>query len=536
MPRATPKTRYYPRVGVLACGPFRGCSDATDPTTAQPDLARSLRNMMRSTGPTGSGQLGRPGTSPMGDPLGTKVQAGAQTWTDINGVHQTVAVVDGQVWTYDWGTDVWTLSISTANLATASAALSTTARVALVPFADRLVISDGVNFALWWDGTTGAGGIIELPVKFYGPPTVYYSKLAGIDATNRHTLFWSEEGDATLGYYVTVGPYTYANAWDNPGGYTEPLTAVCGTNDGLYVFRERISLAILGAMSADFQTAGTRANLSPEIGTNSPWGVREITQGVFLVDADAQPWLMKIGAIAPLPLWKDCQQTLRDVPRLSMVNATVIYDETTSNVVLGLASSGALNPLKWLAFNADDLQYNGFWYGWAAAASAGQVIDQFGVKRWSHADLLGGQILAHGSPQAGPLTDYVSGGKVTMNHEVIGPYLGYDPLQEFFVNQGEFGFTQGTEATITYETSRGFGSSAVITLSSGSGGGFFFDVSHFDVDSFGYPVVSSQGTIGWAGRGRYVSPIVRHSKFNDPFGMDVMRVRIGYTPGNPRQP
>lgn len=535
MARTTPKTRHLPKPLILTAGPFVGCRDATDPTTADPQFARLLRNLRRGNGPNGVAQVGRPGTSAMGGSYGVTVQ-GVLTWTDVTGTRLTTIVADGEVYTYDWDTATKTKVVSTANLATASAALSTTERVALVPFADQLVISDGVNFALWWDGTSGAGGITELPVKFYGPPTVYYSKLCGIDATRRQTLFWSEEGDATIGYDITVGPSTYTNAWDNPGGYTDPLTAVCGTNDGLYVFRERVSVAILGAMSANFQTAGTRANLSPEIGTLSPFSVLEVTSGVLLVDADAQPWLMKIGASQPLPLWKDCQVTLRDVPRLSLPQATTIYSEADGVVVIGLAPVGFLNPAKWLTFHADDLQYNGPWTGWAEASCAGPVVDQFGVKRWAHGEVVGGRVVAHDDPQVSVWNDTVLGQTQAIAHEAIGPYLGFDLMQDFRVNQAEFGFTLGSSATVSYQTSRGYGSSAAIAIGSASGDTAYYGTAVYGAATFGVPVTSSQATVGLAGQGRWVSLIVRHEASGEPFGLDVQRARVGTGPGNPLQP
>lgn len=535
MPRTVPKPRSLPKVAQLAAGPIVGCRDSTDPTTADAAYARAMRNMVRGNGPMGSAIVGRPGTVQMGEPSWDVTQAGAFTWTLQSGVNQTVAVGDGEVYTHDWTLNAWTKVISTANLATAGAALSDTARVALKPFADKLVISDGVNFAIWWDGTSGAGGITELPVKFYGMPDVYYSKLCGIDATNRQTLFWSEEGDATIGYYITVGPYTYTNAWDNPGGYTDPLTAVCGTNDGLYVFRARKTLAILGAMGSDFQTAGTRANISADVGTLSPWGVVEVAQGVMFVDADAQPWVCKIGALEPLALWKDCQQILKDVPRLSMPNATLVYDQASAVMVLGVASSGVLGATRWLVFHADDLQYQGYWFGWSESMSAGTIIDDVGVQRWSHADVTGGRILAHGSPQAGPWTDSVGGDDVAIAHELVSPFLGYDPFNEFFLSSANLGFTAGSQVTVGYETTRGQGSFQPFPLRASGLTRFIVGVSKVG-DRLGYSVYSSQSTPGLMGLGRWVSLIIRHDKINEPFGVDVMRLRIGYSQGNPRQP
>lgn len=535
MARLTPKVRNYPRTGELVCGPFRGVRDSTDRTAADPALARGMQNMMVPPGPPGTVPIGRPGTTAMGTTPWTVAQAGGFTWTDGTGTQQTLAVGDGKVYAYNWLTEAWSVVISAANLATAGAALSTTARVALVPFADRLVISDGVNFALWWDGTPGAGGIIELPVKFYGPPSVYYSKLVGIDPARRYVMYWSEEGDATIGYDVTVGPYTYNNAWDNPGGYTDPLTAVIGTNDGLYAFRARITLAILGAMGPDFQTAGTRANIAPEIGTSSPWSLLELSQGVIFVDSDANPWLVKIGLPQPVPLWPDCAEALKEVPRDAMASATTIYDVASNQVYIGVATYGILNPGKWLTFHADSLQYSGTQTGWGEVATAGTVIDNDGVKRWSHTELVGGRIVAHGTLNAAPFDDVVQGVTVPVYHEIVGPWLGFDPAKEFFLNGANMGFTAGSVVTIGYETNRGPGTSGPYTLNTGTGG-FRLDVSRLDLDRIGTPVTSSQATPGFAGSGRMVSTTIIHQVLSESFGHDVQRLLVSFRPGNPNQP
>lgn len=535
MVRLATKTRQYLRRVTLTAGPFVGCRDATDPTTADTAYARLLRNVVRGHGPNGMAQVGRAGSTLMASSFGTNIQA-VLTWTNASGVRITTVVADGEIYSYDFATDTKTKVVTTANLTTAGAALSSSARVSLVPFASELIISDGTNFALAWTGASGAGGITELPVKFYGPPTVHASKLVGIDATRRYVLFWSEEGDPTIGYDITVGPLTYTNAWDNPGGYNDPLTAVCGTNDGLYVFRERISLAILGAMGADYQTSHTRANLAADIGTISPWGVIELTQGVFIVDADAQPWLMKIGAPEPLPLWKDCQQILRDVPRLSLVNATTIYSEADGIVLLGLSASGYLVPTKWLTFHAADLQYNGPHTGYAPASCAGAVVDQFGIKRWAHGESTGGRVVAHDNPQLSTKNDVVLGVTQAIAHEIIGPYLGFDTQQELYVSQGEFGFTIGTNVTLGYETSRGLGSFASLTIGSTTTTGFILGLTLLGTGRLGRPATSRQATIGWQGLGRWVSAVIRHQTLSESFGHDVHRIRVSAGPGNPLQP
>lgn len=517
--------RTKPQTRELVAGPLMGARDASDPTTASPNLARRLLNARLAAGPPGSSQRGRPGCALMGSASGTVVQAGPMTWTLANGTRQTVRVVDGAIQTFNWASPAWTTVVSNANITSASGTLSTTARVKLLPFAERLVISDATNNALWWDGTTGAGGIDIIP-KTFTDITVYYSKLCG---PSGNSLYWSEPGDALTGYDVGG----YSNAWDIPGGYADVVRAVHGTNDGLYVFFERTTIGIIGP-SLD-STGGTRANVSPDIGTLSPHAVLETTKGVLFVDADANPWIVRIGLPEPVGLWSDCVAETQDVPRPSLPQAWAVYDEASSEYLIGLSTSGELSPTKWLAFNADTLQYNGLGTLNVEMATAGMVVDDDGVKRWAHSEASGGASVVHGTPRNGPWTDYVAGDTVRIPHEVIWPRLDFDPEREFRLTKGVFGIVAGSRFTVTYRTSRGPGSSGTITVPF-STGRFVLDQSQLDIDRLGGTPSASKVPVGWAGHGRWVEAILRHDEFGEQFGCDVFRAYTEPVPGNPSAP
>lgn len=536
MPRVAVLTRQYPKATTLNAGPFLGCRDATDPTTASPQLCRAMQNVYRANGPAGSPLVGRPGFAQMGSAGGTVVQAGAITWTTFAGVALTIRVVDGAIQTYDFVAGSWSVALSSAALTGASKPLSTTARVSLVPFADKLIISDGVNKMLWWDGVNLAGvtKLTNAPVA-YGVPSVYASKLVVIDAATQRTMFWSEEGDATIGYDATVGPITYVNAWDNVGGYTEPMTRVFGTNEALYIMRARKALAVTGAMGSDFATSHTKANISPYFGTVSPWACLETTQGILMLDADGLPRLFHYGNPEPLDLSTECFEAVKRTPRAALVNALCATDVSTGSLLLGIPGPTQTWPDRWLVFADTDLQYQGTWVWGRTASSAGVVTDNHGVNHWTHSDRVGGKMSLHGTPVDGPWVDTVAGLTQSIAHTGWGPFLGFDPRREMTIDRIEMGFTEpSTRMEICYETSRGLGTWQAVTVGA-SGGGFILGVNLLG-DPLGSSSIGGHAEVGTAGRGRWVSLGFRHSVGNERFGHDVQRVTAAFTLGNAQSP
>lgn len=538
MPRNPSRT--LPRAETLIAGPFRGMRDAPEATTTDLGLALYAGNMLRTPGPTGGGMTGRPGFDPMGSTalgtVGVRTAQAMLTWTDVNGVRITTAIVGGLLYTYNWSTGVWTNSVTTANLTTNSVTLSTTARVALVPFADGLVVSDGVNTPFWWNGAAGAGGIVKMtsaPV-FYGPPTVYYSCLVGVKlaAGLRTTVVWSEPGDVNIGY--EAGGYN--NAWDNPGGYSDPIESVCGTNEALYVFRERVSIAISGAVVSDWATAGTRANLSPVIGTRSPWATLAVTQGVVIVDADSKPWLMQAGAPVPTALWTDCRQTVTSTPRAALGNVQTVYDEATQSIVIGLPELGQTDLSAFLCYAVDDLQFCGVWWWAEPAQRIGTVVDANGLARLAHAGVSDGRLYRHGDLSNGPWNDALQSGTRYIEHAVVSASLGYDLDRELVFDQFEAAITgEGVSAvSVSYETPRGPSMPLIATLASTTGA--TWDVDDWDAADWAVTTRDQRVRVGLRGLGRWLRAAVRHSALGEPFGVTVFRVRAFAQSGNPTEP
>src|SRR5688572_19105391 len=176
----------------LSCGPFLGMRAAWQ-EPFDPKYAYMAVNMLPRIRGEPSQYLSVPWPSPISTAFtgGGGIVQGMEVLRVAAPVN--VAVISGEIYTEDSG--IWFKQVSTANLTTAGIVLANVGRVFMVPFNGLMLISDGVNLAFTWNGTAGAGGLVELtnaPV-FYGRPTVYYGKVFGIKDTERDTIVWSEE-------------------------------------------------------------------------------------------------------------------------------------------------------------------------------------------------------------------------------------------------------------------------------------------------------------------------------------------------------
>src|SRR5690606_28557645 len=212
-------------------GPWRGDRGTTVPSSRDPTLAFRMRNVFPLTPEIGSGVVGRPGFRRAGAKTGPTVQWIGQfeksggtarwdisLWDDPSSIwvgpgtltDKTIKIAGGEIYEYDWLTDSWVLQVSQAEIAAAGGALETAGRVWAVSFADVLVITDGVNKPITWDGTPGGGVAVltNAPVMF-GPPTVYYARLFAIKADDRSTIVWCEPGQPNVGWEAEG----YNNSW-----------------------------------------------------------------------------------------------------------------------------------------------------------------------------------------------------------------------------------------------------------------------------------------------------------------------------------
>jgi len=529
-------TRVYPEPVALSVGPFTGMNDAIEPTAAADGRVAMAQNVYLAPGPNGTAYIGRPGFEAMGSQLGG---AGARTvqylgqFTKLSGTRYTVAIVGGKFYTYDWGTDTWTESVTAANFATASITLSATARVYAVPFFDTLFFTDGVNTPWTWDGSSGAGGLTECtncPV-LYGQPVVYYGKIFGIKNSDRSSMVWSEEGDATLGYETSP----YSNAWTLVATGSDPLTALGARNEALSVFRERQTQRIVGAVTTDFSSAGTQADASIDTGTPCP-AVFEITAGTVFVDADAGPYVLP-PAGEPVSLWPWSQQTTRTIPRTQLTKVQFGQHTEQNLVWIALPEPDQTECTILLVYQADTMNLVGLWRGFTMQRVA-VVRDADGTPRLIHGDT-DGRIYVHGTAENGPWSDALDAGTQPVAHIVTTAPLGYDVQVEKRWTDLEFGVLSANLTTVdlSYETPRGASSAFTRTLTGGSG--LLYDTG-LQYDS-GLQYGSNQSTdarvrAGVNGLGRWVKATIAHSVLDEQFGVQYCRVRGYETGGDPTAP
>jgi hypothetical protein len=232
---------------------------------------------------------------------GNNVVQGEWWFHKKDGTNLDVVVVGGELWTRDADGN-FTKKVTTANLTTASITLSSTARVRMCTFSNKVVFTDGVNTPFVWDGTSGAGGLTKLtnaPVA-YGHPTVYYGKLFFVKNTERSTLVWSEEGDPNTGY--EAGGFN--NAWTlAQTAEVGSIIRIYGLNDGLYYWRGSSIGAIRGAVTTDFKNDGVHDGVSGVVGTLATDSVLWSNQRLWFVDRNGRPYRLQPGG-EPEPLWE----------------------------------------------------------------------------------------------------------------------------------------------------------------------------------------------------------------------------------------
>lgn len=526
MARKAP-ARTYPAPIILSAGPFTGVSEANEPPAGQRDRLYRAQNVYVTPGSGSKTVLGRPGLDLSGADLGTNVQGGGQ-FTTIAGVQYSWAVVDGEIYTYNWGTDTWTKVVTTANLTTASIVCSSSARIRSVVFFNTVVLSDGVNVPFTWDGQTGAGGLVELtnaPVT-YGQPVVYYSKLFLIKNAERDTFVWSEEGTANTGY--EAGGYN--NSWTLGGTKGETIVALAARNDSLGVIRPRSTTVIQGAVNDAFQTTGTRAAVSERIGTSSPDGVLVLDEGTIILDSDGRPqyWPNGGGYAENPSMWQDCVSSTENIDRDDLPTAQIVYDPLLNLILIGTPTASSTVMAQWLVFERTGgvPNYSGLWNGFAADCMW-MALDGDMVPRWMHGDSVNGLIYKHGTPDDGPWEDGFSAGDTAIEHVVIGPALGYDVDEFCRFDELSLAFfrVDNTTISVDYETSRTTATSSVTFTVTGSAGGLIWDVDNWDEAVWGADGSGEvRKRVGLKAYGRWIRPRVTHSTISKRFGLELMRV------------
>ena len=519
MPRT--QAQQYPRARADLIGqPITGMYDRLDPEVARPGTALELTNCYLPPGKAGRVVLGRPGLSRVGAQLGG---VGARTiqylgqFIKNDGTRYTLCICGGKLYTLNWGTLTWSEAVNAATFSGASITLSTSARFYSANLNDKIVLHDGTNTPWMWDGTTN-GGLTKLsncPV-LYGPICVYYAKLFGVKASERDTFVWSEEGDPTTGY--EAGGYN--NAWSPLGAGT--FTGVAATNAALYVFEARRSIRITGAVSTDFQTSGTRSDLSERTGTMGPALVTD--SGIVLVDADGAPQIIR-GAMTPM--WENCLTAISTVAQSVLNKVTICEWSVIDATLIGLPLDPNSAVSQWLLFRTggDELRYIGRW-DLGVNDTAAVVLNDSLVPTFLVSGNADGYIYQMGQPTGNTWDDEFAGGTQTIPHTVTWSPLGVDVDTDRTYDRATVllgGETSQTQITFGYQTPRGTSTPITKTVTGNTGGllGVSFTLG---TSTLALPQAERRVVWGLQGFGRWIAPSVRHDQMSKTFSVKAVTI------------
>lgn len=512
-----PRTRasQYPRTrNILEGAPIVGMDDTLDWNVARPGYARTLTNVYVPPGRAGRRVVGRPGLTPTSG-LATGVEQYLGQLVKLNGTRYTICICGGVFYTLDWGTNAWTEAVSAATFATATITLSTTARFSAYQFQDQMIFWDGANTAWQWDGTTN-GGLTKLTGAgvLYGNSTgPYYAKTFFIKQTEKNAFIWSEEGDATTGY--EAGGFT--NAWSPLGA--GPFYSLAATNDSLFVAQADRIIRITGAVSTDFQTAGTRSDVSETVGTKSPFLVTD--DGVVFLSAQGEPHFITNGLN---DMWRDCQVATSTMALGSLEKAQLVEWPVIDAVLIGVP----LNPnsviTEWLVFRLSEGQprYIGRW-DLGLNNTGAVVLDDSLTPTFLVAGNGTGDVWVMAQPTGNVWDDDTT----EIPHQVQWQPLGADADTERHFDRATVvldGEATMTQVSFSYQTTRGTSTPLTATIAT-TGGGDLLDISFIlDSSTLALSTPERRVVFGLNGDGRYNAPIVAHSEMGKTFGLKALTI------------
>jgi hypothetical protein len=432
--------------------------------------------------------------------------------------------VGGRLYVYDWSGRTWTEPVTTANLTTAGITLSTTATCYAVTFADKLVVSDGVNTMWTWDGTSGAGGLTKLtgsPIA-YGQPVVYYSKLFVICAADRKTIMWSEEADATLGFEIG----NYKNSWTFGQTGTSPLEALAATNAALTIIRQRGITQIRGAVNDQFSATGVQDAISQQVGTLSPASVLIWDQSVYFLGSDRHFYRIAVDGFSQVG--HGHRTTLETLPqnKLPQVQAQLWWGAPNQRfLVYGFVETAGSYLTRYLVLKADDGATAGTWSGWACDR-LGDALDADGLPRlcWLGGDAAltssEGYAYALGSLDGLIWSDGFVAATAPVRHSLTSGFVGWDEQIDKQWTRLDLTVllpSDLTGVTVTTTTNRRSGSALTLPVITGAGGGLW-DVMNWDQENWGgSEEVEQKASVGLNNLGRWCQVTIGHDTLNEQF-------------------
>ena len=526
-------------------GPWNGMLDAISPTAKAQGKYLLGQNVYPLDPNIGEGVVGRPGVRVMGaigGSAGNRRTQGFYQFTKRDGTEYSIRIVGGKFETLNWATEVWTEVLTTAQLTAAGITLDSTATIAFLTFSDQVIISDGVNTAWMWNGTTG-GGLTKLtnaPV-FYGPLTNDAGRVWGIKANETSTMVWSEVDDANTGY--EAGGYN--NAWTIAQTDPNRLYRLIGTNEALYVLRARSGTIISGQVTSTFEAAATRESLSDTIGTMSPFAVVVQDLNILLLDADMHPQMLRPGAAGFTEIWTALRETVKKSSRTPAILAkcqSLLYTPA-SLLFFSVPQRGSVEPDMLLVYDVKGTVPVpvAVWTGWDITAM-GMIKNPTSGKNYFFHGGVDGYSYLHGDPEdsAGPWDDELASGTVAVDHILETQALGYQIEQEKIFDRIDVSVRANTRMTleISAETPRGATSGAqIITVDSGFLGWdlSLWDDMIWDVDT-SIGTQESHGDVGTDLQARWIKVKVRHRTAGEQFGLVALSVTAYSTDNDPEIP
>lgn len=515
----------------LVQGPYRGMRDSHDPTAARPDLAFRLSNAYPGSAAGIEGVWGRPGFTVGGSTLAGAGQRSYQFTQESTGDEFTIDFAGGQMYVYDHSAGTHTA----LDLAGAGISLDPDSFIYCITFVDTLIFHDGVSKPVQ---ASVAGGVWTFAVLtnapvFFGPLVVHSGKIVGILADEPNAIAWSEENQPNVGYEATIGPATYTNAWRVTQTEQERFYGIGADENLLILWRERSTTAISGRIDEEFQTTATREAVEAPIGTKSPSSIVRTPGGWFILDADGHPQLLRgrqyVGTGGDTdPIWYDCRETTRHLPRADLPTAVSCYYTPADLVLMGVTDYGGV-PLI-LVLNAHTGQFCGRWEG-IPFRTLDLVKDADGVPTLRHID---GDGNAHswGHPQGEVWSDTLSIGERAIRHEVLGAHTAYDGLLEKEFVQIDLSLRLTSDLSgvkVSYVVP---GRSGPTLTPPALSGGFMAWGDEWG-GRWSRETVEGHTSIGIAGCGRWLQPLVHHATLGEQFGLlsiTVLAQPIGVNP------
>lgn len=302
----------------LSFGPPLGVRNTVEPydDASLGDYCQDAENVFFRDPSLLSGAQGRPGFN---QPSASALSASGQS----QGIHLHVTATGTAINLLFIGGSVYALQDDQTTLIDVTPSgitIDTAARVGVVSISNVIVVTDGVNTP--WVGSalsaTSAMTGTKIPINAagddwtaYGPPTIYQGSVFFIAKTvpigsaiqPGVGMVWCEPNQPLVGYTQSG----YADFWNiieqgGPRG-NAPLSALWGTNSGLYYFRAIGIGVAVGTPSLSFSTTATRDSVSADIGCVAPWSLDQYGNTMFFADTYGRAMMLPIGG-APVAIWK----------------------------------------------------------------------------------------------------------------------------------------------------------------------------------------------------------------------------------------